>query len=203
MAGSPNNQHMKPLTLSIKDIEILNNIYSKLACNQSLTLQERNELKTFLWGMPSTKLLLNEKVPLGEDFQLNVLDIKHTEPILEKWFSLFNGLSKLSEKFKVEAVWKYSNEDDTFWEKGILIEVKFMPASTFTQNEQDNRIRLVLNADSTAFFEVLFVEQAKEFPELYNFKGSWENAYLLTLKALSKGWPRIGFPEKFEQFLKY
>jgi hypothetical protein len=195
---------MKKLTLTVTDIATLKKAENKIHDRKPLNANERYALTNFLASLPSSETLLNEKFPLDETFEIKVFDIQEMWPHMEKWISLFNDLPKNGSKFYPNAGWLDAEESKDFWKTNVIIVASFIPSFAYSKrNKGENQIIAVnLKTDGTATFQFWTVEDAKDFPELYNFKGTWKEAYLLTVKTLMEGWPHTKFPEEFEPLLK-
>lgn len=191
-------QNMSTLTLSVRDIEILKNAKHKLNLRKRLSSDERDVLDNLLAGLPPSEILLNEKFPLDERFEIKIFDIEESWPQIEKWIDLFNSLPKETSFTGVHAMWI----DDDFWKRNVIIEVSFIPTLAHSKRKDNKSIYLSLKIDGTALFKFNLIKDAENFPELYQFNGSWKDAYLLVVKTLQQGWPQTKFPKEFEQFLK-
>lgn len=184
------------------DIATLNQIQTKVWQKKRLSLEDRNLLESFLRNLPTTSDLLKEKFPLEEKFEIKVFDTKEMWPHMEKWINLFNSLPKNGDEYHPSAGWFDAEQDDTFWKRNVIIEAEFIPSIAFSKRKHFKTVGLNLKTDGTAFFNFDLVDDAKAFPELYQFNGSWKEAYLLAVRTLQQGWPQTKFPDEFEQFLK-
>jgi hypothetical protein len=193
---------MAALTLALKDIDALNKIQTKLYQKKRLSSEERYILDAFLQNLPSTSDLLKEKFPLDELFEIKLFDIKEMRLHMEKWINLFNALPKNANMHLPSAGWFDAEEDPLFWKRNVIIEAEFIPSLAYSKKESFRTIGLNLKTDGTAYFVFDLLDDAKAFPELYQFNGSWKEAYLFVVKTLQQGWPQTKFPEEFEQFLK-
>jgi hypothetical protein len=193
---------MSTLTLSAKDIDALNKIQSKLYQKKRLSSEDRNVLDSFLQHLPSTSDLLKEKYPIDEQFEIKVFDVKEMLPHMEKWIALFNSLPKNGDDNHPSAGWFDGEEDPSFWKRNVIIEAEFIPSIGFSKRSNFKTVGLNLKTDGTAFFVFDLLEDARTLPELYQFNGSWKDAYLLVVKTLKEGWPQTMFPKEFEQLLK-
>jgi hypothetical protein len=59
-----------------------------------------------------------------------------------------------------------------------------------------------LKDDGSAKFWFPTFEDAEQYPELFNFRGTWKEAYLLLIETLKNGWPMEEFPDELKLFLK-
>lgn len=195
---------MSTLTLTVKDIEVLKKAQSKLYSGKRLSSDERSTLDNFLASLPSPATLLKEKFPLDENFEIKVFNIEEMWPHMKKWLDLFNSLPKNGDEYHPSAGWLDAEEDDTFWKRNVIIEAEFIPSLAFSKREDkgDRTIGIFLKTDGTAEFVFWQVRDAEQYPDLYSFKGSWKEAYLLTVKTLQQGWPQTKFPEELLPLLK-
>jgi len=193
---------MQKLTLVLKDIAALNKIQTKLNQKEALASEEQYILDAFLQHIPSTTNILKEKLPLDELFEIEVFDIKEMLPHMEKWINLFNNLPKNGDEHYPCAGWFDGEEDTTFWKRNVIIEAEFIPSLALSKRKVFRTIGLSLKTDGTGFFVFDLIEDAKSFPELYSFNGSWKEAYLLTVKTIQKGWPQTTFPIEFQSLLR-
>ncbi|WP_144915182.1 hypothetical protein [Mucilaginibacter frigoritolerans] len=192
------------LTLTVQNAAILKKAQNKIYNQKCLTSKERDVLGNFLTSLPSCETLLNEKFPLSEEFEIKIFDIEAIWPQLQKWIALFKNLPKNGNTHYPNAGWIDAEEDKDFWRRNVIIKVAFVPSFQYSKKDEDENkiIGLNLKTDGTAQFEFWMIEDAENFPDLYNFNGSWKEAYLLTVKTLQQGWPQTKFPKEFEQFLK-
>ncbi|MFA5987733.1 MAG: hypothetical protein WC797_03745 [Candidatus Paceibacterota bacterium] len=192
---------MSTIFLTVKNIEILNAIQNKSYQKVPLTDDERYALDDFLQNLPSTKDLFADRTPIDELFVVDLFDSDEMQMHLEKWVSLFQSLPKNGSNTYPSAGWIFPEEDCDFWKRKVIIEAEFLPSLTYSRKEENQAIGLNLKIDGTAVFNLILVEDVETFPELYNFKGTWMEAYLLTVKTLKEGWPQTKFPKELEQFL--
>lgn len=79
----------------------------------------------------------------------------------------------------------------------------FAPSLAYlTDRKASEGYEIRFKGDGTARFWFPTFRDVEAYPELYSFKGSWKEAYLLLIETLKKGWPTEGFPEELRQFLK-
>ena len=195
---------MKTLTLLVKDAQVLNEIKIKLINQHRLSSIQHNILSSFLSHLPPTETLLSEKFLLSDEaFEIKVFDIEEIWPHLHKWIDLFNKLPKNWSRYP-KAGWIDADKDGDVWARNAIIEIVFIPSLEYSKkNKKDNKIiSLYLKTDGTAIFELYTIKDTENFPELYNFKGSWKEAYFLVVKTLQQGWPQTQFPVELKQFLK-
>ncbi|QEM12973.1 hypothetical protein [Mucilaginibacter rubeus] len=133
--------------------------------------------------------------------EIKISDVGQIDSVLEKWIALFNNLPG----------WDYCPfcflaDDDNLelLQKNTIITAWFAPSYAYNSIRSSNNraYEVRLKADGTAKFWFPTFEDAEQYPELYNFKGSWKEAYYLLIETLKKGWPMEEFPEELQQFLK-
>jgi hypothetical protein len=193
---------MQTVTLIVENIEILKNANNKINLRKRLSSDERGILEKLLNGLPESEMLLSQQFPLNEQLQIKILDIEESWPQIEKWINLFNSLPKKTSFTGVHAMWIDAESDNKLWKGNVIIEVSFIPTLSHSKRKDNKSTYLSLKIDGTALFKFNLVEDAKAFPELYLFNGSWKEAYLLVVKTLQQGWPQTKFPEELEPLLK-
>lgn len=190
---------MQKLTLKIRDIHTLNEIQKSLGEQQSLTEKQQNILSDFLIQLKTTNALLIERTPLIDQFEIDLWNMKIVQQHLEQWEGLFSQLPG----------WDYSPtcivyDEDAIEQlrKGIIMGVVFAPSMAYNTRRAKEGYEVHLKDDGTATFWFPTFEDAEAYPDLYNFKGSWKEAYLLLIETLKKGWPMEEFPEELKPLLK-
>jgi hypothetical protein len=118
--------------------------------------------------------------------------------ILQNWFDLLNlapGNSYARYRCLVIAEYPllFCNE--------IIIITRFSPSIAHHLNKAERSCELWFKGDNTAIFWLPTLKDAETFPELYDFKGSWKEAYLLLLKVWQRNWPIEEFSEELLKFL--
>ncbi|HVW97066.1 MAG TPA: hypothetical protein VHA56_13935 [Mucilaginibacter sp.] len=189
---------MQTLTLRIKDIKNLNSIQQTLSKKDSLTVEQQYILSDFLEKLPLAKTLLSEKISLEETFDVQVLDVIELQETFLKWETLFSNLPGWDFCPICSIV---DNDDIELLRKGVVIMAVFSPSYSYNVEHRGDGFELHLNENSTASFMLPTLADAEQYPELYNFKGSWKEAYLLLIATLQKGWPINEFPEELQKFL--
>jgi len=195
---------MQTVTLAVQDIATLNKIHAKIYEKKRLSPDDRSFLDLFLRGLPNAFNLLHEKCPLDEQFEVKVFDVKEMQPHFEKWIALFRGLPKNGNPDYPYAYLFDVEQNTRFWKTSVVIEVAFVPSFEFSKryDKSSRTIELSLKVDGTASFDLYLISDIEQYPELYNFKGSWKEAYLLVVKTLKQGWPMEEFPDELKPFLK-
>lgn len=195
---------MQTLTLLIKDIETLNIAQQKLNKNQHLTGQETECLIHLLNNLPSTAMILLEKLRFDEKINIDVCDLQLIDQDIDKWLQLFNKIPKLGGDHHPIALFADADEQPFYWKNKVIIEVSFVPSymANRKKDRADKIICLLLKVDGTAIFQMTSFQLAEEYKDLFLFNGSWHEAYIMLIKVLKKGWPQTKFPAEFEQFLK-
>lgn len=194
---------MPTLNLAVRDIAVLNAIADKIDHSKEITDDERQQLCIFLYGLPVTETLLQEKFPLEDEFEVNVFSIGEMKPHLEKWIQLFERLPNNGSSIYPSAGWVDGDNNPDFWRENRIIFASFIPSYKYSQLRDGLGLPLTLYliTDGTASVEIYTMEEAEMFPHLYKFKGSWKEAYLLVVKTLKEGWPQTKFPRELEQLL--
>jgi len=118
---------MKTLTLKIKNINDLNNIQKALSKNKSLTNNQQTILNDFLIQLPSANLLLTEKVPLNESFEVKAWN-KDIWAELDKWEALFYNLPGWD---FCPTCYIVDNDDIDALRKNILLVSVFAPSYAY------------------------------------------------------------------------
>jgi hypothetical protein len=190
---------MKRITLTISEIDRLNSIQNLLSRNKSVSTEDKVYLAEFLNQIPTVQSLLADKTPLSEAFEICVWDMHQLEVSMEKWRKLFAKTPG----------WDYSSfcylvvqEDKTMLSKNVIAIAQFAPSMAYNLDASKEGYEVWLKDDGTALFFLPTLADAEKYPELYNFKGSWKEAYLLLIETLKKGWPMEEFPDELKPFLK-
>eukprot|EP01037_Dinobryon_pediforme_P007926 gene7926-7998_t len=195
---------MKQITLTTPEIKDLNLIKEAFANKQPLTSDQQTYLVNFLSQLPTEQNLLSSKIPLDVPLPVNVWDMEKIKDGTAKWIALFESLPDYNHTtFCITA---YENEPELI-KIGTLVVALFAPTLTYavylSEVALDNEsFEVHLKDDGTAYFKLPTLQDAEHYPELYNFKGSWKEAYLLLIETLKKGWPMEEFPEELKPFLK-
>jgi hypothetical protein len=189
---------MKNLIFKIKDIKTLNEIQQVLSKHQSLTENQQTTLTIFLSQLPPDDILLSEKILLDEPFEVKVWNMEKIDLLLRSWKELFQNLPG----------WNYcplcyfvENDNVEMLRKNVLMMAFFAPSFSYNCDSSTEPYEVHLKDDGTAIFRLPTLEDAEKYPELYHFKGSWKEAYLLLIATLQKGWPMEEFPEELQKFL--
>src|SRR6185503_14147925 len=188
---------MKTLTLKIKDVKALNDIQKALSANKQLSDKERNTLADFLLQLPATTDLLEEKIEFDDSFEIRVLDTGKIAGVLEQYQNLFD--IELGEWYSTSC--RIIDKDNIkHLRQGVVLNVWFAPSISYNEST-DVPFEIYLNDDCSATFHLPTLEDAEQYPELYQFKGTWKEAYLLMVSTIQKGWPMEEFPEELQKFL--
>jgi hypothetical protein len=154
-------------------------------------------LRNLLTQLPIADALLSEQIPMYEEFEVKVWTFDQVEHELEKWRALFNHLPGYN---ICPFSYFVDGDEPEFVRKRLIIVAQFAPNMAYIE-ERDVSFKVYLKDDGTATFYLPTLEDAEQFPELYYFKGSWKEAYLLLIETLQKGWPMEEFPEELQKFL--
>jgi hypothetical protein len=198
ISGHQTIEIMKTLTLKIKDIQILNDIQKRLSERKSLTEKQQTNLLDFLSQLPQTEALLFEQTSFDEQFEARLWDVGKIDDHLKKWQRLFSnipGWDYCPYCFFVDA------DNVKMLHKNIILAAWFAPSMSYNQKNNEG-YEVQLKDDGTANFMLPTLEDAEAYPELYNFKGTWKEAYYLLIETLKKGWPMEEFPEELLPLLK-
>jgi len=193
--------NMSALTITIKDIDALNNIQKKFLEYQPITTREQSILGKFLSQIPPTSTFLSKKISFDENITVSLWTVSLVQSNLKRWQSLFANLPGWD-----YCPFCYIVDDETpeLLQKNVIIVAWFAPSYAYNsiRSEKNRAYEVWLKDDGTALFQVPTLKDAKLYPKLYNFKGSWKEAYLLLIETLRKGWPMEEFPEELKPFLK-
>ncbi|MDB5124820.1 MAG: hypothetical protein JWP94_2949 [Mucilaginibacter sp.] len=189
---------MQTRTLKIKDIEILNNIQKSLLKAEQLSKEQQQSLLELLSQIPRSNQLLAEKIPLEKSLRVNLLSIQEIDIIVKNWISLFNNIPGYD--YAPCCLLVLGNEK--LLRENVIVTASFAPSMAYNLLEDEEGFELYLKDNGTASFQLPSLEDAEQYPELYNFKGTWKEAYLLLIDTLKKGWPMDEFPEELLPLLK-
>jgi hypothetical protein len=188
---------MKQLTLTVSDIARLNSIQNRLVNYKTISKTEKLYLAQILAQIPSLKVLLSNKVAIQETFDVKALD--QQEKNIQRWVALLN----------TGPGWDYApfcylvvEEDIAMLSKNVIIITQFAPSMSRNLDTSKRGFELWFKDDGQALFWLPSLEDAEYYPDLYSFKGTWKEAYLLLVNTWKKGWPMEEFPEELQQFLK-
>lgn len=116
-----------------------------------------------------------------------------------KWQELFSNIPGFD--FAGNCYFLDSDSLDLL-KMGVVMIAIFAPSLSYNRVASNNGYEVWLKDNGSAKFWFPTFEDAEKHPELYNFKGSWKDAYLLLIETLKKGWPLEEFPEELQKFLK-
>src|ERR1700733_6332623 len=192
---------MKQITLTIANIDRLYSIQNHLAENKAISTTDKVYLAEFLSQIPSVNTFLMEKVPLNDTFTVKLWNTSKIEVELQKWQRLFDNLPG----------WDYcpfcfivDKDNIELLQRNVIMVEWFAPSYAYNSNRigNDEPYEVHLKDNGTAIFSLPTLRDAEQYPELYNFKGSWKEAYMLLIETLKKGWPMEEFPEELKPLLK-
>jgi len=192
---------MQTLTLKIKDIDGLNSIQKKLSEQKPLTKKQQDILSVFLAQLPPTNTLLIERTPLDEQFETQAWEMEKFDEYLEQWEKLFGNLPGWD---YCPMCYSVDTDNPEMLRKNVIMIAVFAPSYTYNcvRSSDERGYEVWLKDDGTAQFQVPTLADAEKYPELYNFKGTWKEAYYLLIETLKKGWPMEEFPEELLPLLK-
>jgi hypothetical protein len=191
---------MKHLTFTVTDIQRLNSIKTLLYNKQSLTTVEQEYLLDFLIQVPTPNTDLLKDIALDEPIEVRVWDVIKIDEVLKKWRMLLMTLPGFDFAPFVEIIDQTSAP--RLFHKNIILSGWFSPTLAHNEFEGSEPFEIHLKDNGTASFWFPTFEDAEQYPELYNFKGSWKEAYLLLIETMKKGWPMEEFPKELLPLLK-
>jgi hypothetical protein len=191
---------MKHVTLTIADIERINGIRRKLSIKQLLTSSDQDYLLDFLSQVPLPESDLLQHIPYEENIKVKLWDIVKIEAVLVKWSDLFHNIPGFDFSPAVYVIDQQS--DVRLLHKNVIMTAAFAPTLSRNERPGGEGFEVHLKDDGTASFWFPTFEDAESYPELFNFKGSWKEAYLLLIEILKKGWPMEEFPAELLPLLK-
>ncbi|QTE35869.1 hypothetical protein J3L18_22355 [Mucilaginibacter gossypii] len=195
---------MKQISLLITDIDQLIAINSKLLMGEALTPTDLQSLTSFLSNLPNVENLLTDNVALDLPLSILLWDTDKIDAILDQWEVLFKNIPSYNNS---TLCIRTNNKEAVLLNLNTLIVTMFSPSLSYAMDLENIAINhggfeVHLKDDGSAKFNLPTLQDAEAYPELYNFKGSWKEAYYLLIETLKKGWPMEEFPEELQQFLK-
>ena len=191
---------MTHITFTIRDIQQLNSIKTQLTKKRPLTAFEQEYILNFLSQVPTPDVTLLKNVALDEPIEVRLWDVGKIENVLKKWYQLFIHIPGFDFTPGIDII--DQNSDPMFFYKNIIMTADFSPTLSHNEFIDSEPYKVLLKDDGTASFWFPTFEDAEQYPELYNFKGTWKEAYLLLIETLKKGWPMEEFPKELEPLLK-
>jgi hypothetical protein len=194
---------MNNVILKIREIESLTEIKESIGRGLNLNRSQLETLNSFLSALPNSNEIISKelvgKTPFDITFEIQVWNLKTIWPHLEKWRKLFSNFPNHNDS--IQAVIHEDITEDNLGaiKENVIIESYFFPSIAHLGS--DKSISIYLKADGTARFILTTLVDLEEFPELYDFKGTWEEAYFLVIKTLKKGWPNEKFPQKLQSLI--
>lgn len=200
---------MKHLTVLLSDIERIDYLKTKLQNDKELDQDDKCWLLKLLNEFPPLEHLMMQRFPMDETMEVKLYDMTDNE--LQQWKKLFFNIpgegkfcgagftdSQTEDRKEYQYLNGYQLRD-----RNVLIEAEFAPSMGYTRQDPEKNIpfRIHLIDDGTAYFLLPTVAEAKRFPDLYRFKGTWKEAYLLMIETMKKGWPQEEFPEELLPFI--
>jgi hypothetical protein len=188
---------MKTLTLTITEIDRLSSINKRLYNEQPLTTDDTLYLSKFLFQFSSINPI-SAKIEFDETMIVNPWRNDKMETTLDKWKNLFFNIPGFD---FAPNCYILDNDSSELLAKNVLMIAMFAPSLSYNSITSNDAYEVRLKNDGIACFWFPSFEEAEKYPELYNFKGSWKEAYLLLIETLKKGWPMEEFPEELRKFL--
>jgi hypothetical protein len=186
---------MKKLVLKVKDIQILNETTRLLQKGKPLTSEQTTNLVNFLLELPEAKTELSKRIPNFDIMEVSIWDVTDIDSNLEKWEELFENIPGFDSCPGAHLV----TQDLKLKSENVIITAFFAP--TLRHNEEDRIFEVHLRTDGTAIFWFPTGEDVRQFPKLFEFIGTWKEAYYLLIETMKKGWPMEEFPEELQRFL--
>lgn len=122
----------------------------------------------------------------------NNLENKEKLNELKKIIALFNELPKYKGHYTPFAHEVNFNDDPDLAKDGVVLVVEFYPSLELF--EENCPLEVHLKSDGSAIFDLVsFSDNYERFPELYSFKGNWNDSYLKVVELLKTGWPSINY----------
>ncbi|MBW4888462.1 hypothetical protein KXQ82_01995 [Mucilaginibacter sp. HMF5004] len=189
---------MKIISLTDEQHTHLKNLHNELLTSNSLTIADRECIIDLISPfLTSDNVIFTNNVPElppQQDYTIN----EHIKMLLSDWKKLLLSLPGFD---FCPTCYIVNDDAKEFLEKNIVMISEFSPTMSFNM-KRDSGFELRLKNDGTGDFWFPTFEDAKQYPELYNFKGSWKEAYDLLIETLKKGWPMEEFPEELLPLLK-
>lgn len=180
---------MKRIELQSSEIILLNKIRKTLNANLPISHIQLSQVKDFLNKLIEPREDAGPFLPYVHVYHENmdrliISSRSEMDKQLEKWIKLFRKFPCWP-WYSVASVVDKNNI--ALFKKNVAIEVNFAPTKCCYEEERIFELHLLY--DGTAKFNTPFKQDIKLFPELLSFKGNWKEAYLLSKKAISAGWP--------------
>jgi hypothetical protein len=186
--------NMEKFVLKIKDIELLNEIRDTILQGDQLTGEQKKILTDFLSGLPKSNDLLSIDNSIEAEITINLLNAGNVGDALPKWTKLFVKLPGSEVCVPGEMLPRRVKERNK-----IALAIAFAPS--FEYRRKDKLFDLYLFYDGSAKIIMKYIKDAEDFPDLYSFKGNWEESYYLLIDTMKKGWPQQDFPKELQRFL--
>ncbi|MDP1728498.1 MAG: hypothetical protein Q8M15_17065 [Bacteroidota bacterium] len=194
---------MNDAILKIRDLESLTEIKDRIGMGLNLNRSQLETIKSFLSSLPASNELISkklvEKTPIDMSFEIQVWNLKTIWPHLEKWRKLFSNFPDQNGYIQAVIHEEMTDDNPEAIKENVIIESYFFPSVAHLG--ADKSIGIYLKADGTARFVLTTLTDLEEFPELYHFKGTWEDTYFLVIETLKKGWPKVKFPKKLQPLI--
>jgi len=185
---------MKSVILTKKDFSKLPQIQKKLNNPQLLIPEDFETLGRLLSQITSRPPI----IPAFDTISIPIPNTMELERVLKKWARLFKNIPGYD---YAGDWWIIPREEKKLLSQGVIATLTFAPTMAYNETSIDG-CEVHLKNNGTAKFWFPTFEDAEQYPELYNFKGSWKEAYYLLIETLKKGWPMEEFPEELLPLLK-
>ncbi len=189
---------MESLILKIKDIAELKGIGVLLEKGKPLAPKQTEILANFIQQLPNIHSgKSNNDIPMYQDsLKIEWSSDFSEETEIEKWLQLFSFVPGGA----AEGADLVMNSNLNYLKKGIIILITFSP--TMEDSFAEHYFELHLKQDRTAQFWMPSVDDARNYLELFNFNGTWEDSYFLLKTILKKGWPLDESPPELVSLLQ-
>ena len=191
---------MNHLTIRISDFKLLNQINSKLKNHETLSQQEQLTLTRFLDQVPTPESELLKIIRFDKSIEVKFWNMARMEKVMRKWQRLFYNLPGFDHSPGSDIIDQHG--DPRLFERNVILNITFSPTLSHNEFQNKDPFEIHLKDDGNAKFWFPTFEDAEHYPELFNFKGTWKEAYLLLIETLKKGWSMEEFPEELKPFLK-
>jgi len=171
---------MKTLKLRISDILFLNEVKEVLMKREKLSAKQEDELLFFLSNIPEICDLLTSKTSPEAIFEVCALNLNKAKSHLQTWVNTF---ARLPYSYAIIV----TEKDVELVKKKVILKAMFSPSMMFQLEEKYIEVHFIEDGEAT--FQFASFEDAEKFPNLYRFKGSWKDAFILILETARYGWP--------------
>ena len=188
---------MKRITITIKETNTILAISKNLLDNRKLSGLQQTFLSNILSQiLTAESTMIEESLP--EDIEILSSDRNESQNLLLQWRNLFNNIPGFN---FAPNCYILTHDSNSLVYKNVVMIAAFAPSMSYNKILSNEAYEVRFKDDGTARFWFPTFEDAEQYPKLFNFKGSWKEAYLLLIDTLKKGWPMEKFPEELQKFL--